>query len=83
MLDLLKRWWSSSIPAPVILDHVPVGEGSDHRKKLKAAARKYGRPFKCGAHGIPHEVLPSRQQQKTPRPSESVIELRKVTGRKG
>jgi hypothetical protein len=42
---------------PPVVDHIPVTGTPDWRAaKLKDAATKYGRPFKCAASELPREV---------------------------
>lgn len=42
---------------PETLDFVPVASAPDWREeKLKEAAKRHGRPFKCAADGLPRET---------------------------
>lgn len=43
---------------PQLVDHVAVSGGPDWRnEKLKTAAQKYGRPFKCADSSVPREII--------------------------
>lgn len=42
---------------PELLDHAPVSGTASYEQKLRAAAMKFGRPFKCSADGLPREVF--------------------------
>lgn len=43
---------------PQVIDHLAVSGGPDWRDaKLKAAAQKYGRPFKCADGSVPREII--------------------------
>lgn len=61
----LSRLYASIVRAlvgdpgePDVLDFVPVTGTHDWREeKLKAAAEKHARPFKCGPNGLPRERM--------------------------
>lgn len=42
-----------------VLDHVPLSAPDDDWRKARIieAAQKHGKPFKCAAADVPHEVL--------------------------
>jgi hypothetical protein len=66
-------WLTNTMaPEPITLDHVPVngtpsdqpepkatapGEGLSHEQKLKLAAQRAGKPFRCAPDGLPREVI--------------------------
>jgi hypothetical protein len=66
-------WLTNTIkPEPATLDHLPVnvanepaaeakavapGEGLSHEQKLKLAAQRAGKPFRCATDGLPREVI--------------------------
>jgi hypothetical protein len=60
LIDRITRAFSGDVPADVI-DFAPVNadESAQERyaAKLKRAADKYGKPFKCAANGLPREVM--------------------------
>ena len=55
--NLSSQEWPRDTP-PVI-DHVfdSGGSGEWRKRKLKEAAQKYGRPFKCAGDEMPREVV--------------------------
>lgn len=57
--ERIARFFLGSIADdPMTLDHVAVPGGPDWREeKLKAAAQKYGRPFKCADSSVPREII--------------------------
>lgn len=61
LASLCALWRGGLSDAEVTLDHLPVAADSEEwrDKALKRAAKKFGKPFKAGAKGIPHEVVRS------------------------
>jgi hypothetical protein len=58
LLKAIKRAFIGDPGDPTILDHVPTKAEVDWRDaKVKAAAVKLGRPFKCGPNGVPRERM--------------------------
>lgn len=59
MLQKFIHWFASIDPQePHLLDHLPIGPAEPNpalARKLKEAAAKHGRPFKCAASGLPRE----------------------------
>lgn len=56
----IKSWWSSLLPDPRMLDHVPVERKrrQDWRTAaVKKAAERHGKPLKTGPDGVPREVF--------------------------
>lgn len=58
------NWLIAHAQEPTLLDHVPIGTRTQcayhdaiRRDKLRQAAERYGRPFKCAARGIAREVI--------------------------
>lgn len=65
-------WLTNTLsPDPATLDHLPVnvtneptaeqkatapGEGLTHSEKLRLAAERAGKPFRCATDGLPREV---------------------------
>lgn len=57
---LLRMFSADSAGDPCLLDHVPVSGAPDWREtKLKAAAERHGKPFRCAADGLPRERIES------------------------
>lgn len=66
-------WLTNTIaPEPATLDHLslnvetepaaaqkasPPGEGLSHKEKLELASKRFGKPFKVSADGLPREVI--------------------------
>lgn len=60
----LLGWLTVDPQEPALLDHAPIGTQTEcayyeavRRSKLHTAAERFGRPFKCAAHGLPREVF--------------------------
>lgn len=57
LLTTIKRALTGDVGEPALLDHVPVSGAPDWRaEKLKAAAERHGKPFRCAADGLPREL---------------------------
>jgi hypothetical protein len=59
LLSRLSRAFTGDVPADVI-DHAPFSGSRSYDEKLKEAARKYAKPFKCAANGLPREIFDGR-----------------------
>lgn len=68
----LAKHFSTMSPDPATLDHCPLnvaneptaedktiapGEGLSHEEKLKLAAQRAAKPFRCAPDGLPREVI--------------------------
>lgn len=66
---------------PFTLDNVPVKAleiGADWRdEKVKEAAERYGKPFKCAADGVPRERYTLDRQIEVVRPKATVTPIRR------
>lgn len=56
---IFRRSPAAGYQSAPLLDHVPVSQSDDdwRSERLREAAEKYGRPFKCAGSDLPHELL--------------------------
>jgi hypothetical protein len=56
LFETLKRHLFGDFDADVI-DHAPISGARSYEQKLRDAAAKHGRPFKCAAAGLPRQLF--------------------------
>lgn len=83
LLQTIIRAFIGDPGDPFTLDHVPAKALEDSAvdwrdEKVRKAAERYGKPFKCAADSVPRERLVGRDQQKEiVRPKASVTPIRR------
>jgi len=55
---LFRRSARAGYELPQVLDHLPLKQSDEWRRsRLIEAAERHGKPFKCAAADLPHEML--------------------------